>query len=988
MSTTGATGPAPNEASVAVAAAAERTDQTDLELREGRRQAERRAAQLGVPPKKPNIPGTVLPFGPTGNAGQTWSTGMQGGGSSGPTGDTAPTGDAGTAGNTAVQGGGGSSGPTGAQAGPNAGQARQSATSPSLDFLDDFFGADKRHLVAIKKHEGKKPDIKARHFAATDRAGQQKFIADHNDAGFDLYFSPNQIKGTLHKKATKNDVVEARHLWIDLDPRPGEPLEAERAAMLALLTTDLPQGMPRPNRVIDSGRGYWGYWRLAAPQPVDGSKNKVNGPLTEAVECYGKGIEQAFGDHFADGCRNIDRIARLPGTVNTKTGRLAHVLPDHSHDTPHAIEAFPRGVEHPKDKGAPRKQKFAPSAKYEPIEPDDPLLAKLGDKWLAMLTAADYAAKHGGDRSRAEIAFAAMAVRAGVDDSTIARCLMDQRRRFGSNTRAWERLLARVIEKAHQYADNPVLEEMNRNYAAGFIGSKFRIAKFDLHPRYPLQRNVEFISKDDFINGVRYPAVEAPKFDKAGKPDGTKTEPRGAYWLGLSGRSEFDAVTFQPGAPPIIEVERTGGVHRTINTYSGFSVVPDHVDSPAKCAKYLAHIHDNIAGADKALYKYVLDWMASGVQHPDDPGRSALSLRGVPGCGKGVFALGYGRLFGKHFLHATHRDHVVGKFNAHQAETCLIFVDEALYAEIAADAQILKTMTSETTKLLERKGIDPIQIDNFARQIFATNAEHPIQIEYNDRRYPAIYVREDKSFANEPDEQRKADKRKAYFIPILDEMKNGGSEALLGFLLDRDIRGFNAEAIPETAERRQQKLKSAPAGDKIVIDFAQDACLPGALKNRPWIARAHADLRLPRHCQTPGLYEGMKARGGTQMAHKSDTALAEIVKAWDFKSKSLGTGRGWEAPPLPALRKAILAKYPGVEFDDRKDWTAEDAPDDDTGLGAAQPSPQPPPQTVADVGKPTEADRDLDERLKQIRSLSGREQVAATIALARDKNLR
>ena len=174
----------------------------------------------------------------------------------------------------------------------------------------------------------------------------------------------------------------------------------------------------------------------------------------------------------------------------------------------------------------------------------------------------------------------------------------------------------------------------------------------------------------------------------------------------MSGRSEFDAVTFKPGAPPIIEVERAGRVHRTINTYSGFSVVPDHVDSAAKCAQYLAHVHDNIAGGDEALYNYILDWMASGVQHPDDPGRSALSLRGVPGCGKGVFALGYGRLFGQHFLHATHRDHVIGKFNAHQAETCLIFVDEALYAEIAADAQILKTMTSETTKLLERKGID------------------------------------------------------------------------------------------------------------------------------------------------------------------------------------------------------------------------------------------------------------------------------------------
>ena len=84
--------------------------------------------------------------------------------------------------------------------------------------------------------------------------------------------------------------------------------------------------------MIDSGRGFWGYWKLDKPAPVDGSQNNVNGPLTETVECYGRGIEQAFGDHFADGCRNIDRIARLPGTVNTKTGRLASVLQEFSHD--------------------------------------------------------------------------------------------------------------------------------------------------------------------------------------------------------------------------------------------------------------------------------------------------------------------------------------------------------------------------------------------------------------------------------------------------------------------------------------------------------------------------------------------------------------------------------------------------------------------------------------------------------------------------------
>ena len=164
MSTIGATGPGATE-DFAAAAAAELTDQTDLEIQESRRQAELRAAQLGVPPKKTNGAGLVLPVrsaaGPTGNTGPMWTGGVHGGGDgrhpiemavqdsggvSGPTRKNAPTGAAGTARNTGVQGGSGSTGPTGTQPGPTGTQARL-----SLDFLDDFFGADKRHLVAIKK---------------------------------------------------------------------------------------------------------------------------------------------------------------------------------------------------------------------------------------------------------------------------------------------------------------------------------------------------------------------------------------------------------------------------------------------------------------------------------------------------------------------------------------------------------------------------------------------------------------------------------------------------------------------------------------------------------------------------------------------------------------------------------------------------------------------------------------------------------------------
>ena len=275
--------------------------QTELEMEAGRRAVARHTwrppGPTGGAPAKSNGGGDVVPF-PAGDR-------MARGAVEEPTAHAAP-------------------------AKPNG----QGITNPALDFLNDFFGTEKRHLVAIKKTKGKGSNIRARHFEASDRAGQQEFIVECSAAGFDLYFSPNPIKGTLHKKATKNDVAEARYLWVDLDPRPGEPIETERAAMLARLTTNLPPGIPRPNYIIDSGRGSWGFWKVAEPQPVGGE-------LTEVVESHGCGIEQAFGA-FADDCHNIDRVARLPGTINTKAGIPARVLCEYSHDTPHAIESFPR----------------------------------------------------------------------------------------------------------------------------------------------------------------------------------------------------------------------------------------------------------------------------------------------------------------------------------------------------------------------------------------------------------------------------------------------------------------------------------------------------------------------------------------------------------------------------------------------------------------------------------------------------------------------
>ena len=150
-------------------------------------------------------------------------------------------------------------------------------------------------------------------------------------------------------------------------------------------------------------------------------------------------------------------------------------------------------------------------------------------------------------------------------------------------------------------------------------------------------------------------------------------------------------------------------------------------------------------------------------------------MRGAHGTGKGVFATEYGKLFGRHFFHITNPVHLTGKFNAHSAEAMFEFADETLNLGDPTIAAIMKTHISERTKMIERKGIDAFQTRSFSVTWFSTNEDHPIIIESTERRYFPLYV------------NPKRAKDKGYFLPLLEQMRNGGRAALLHFLLARNI---------------------------------------------------------------------------------------------------------------------------------------------------------------------------------------------------------
>jgi len=177
-------------------------------------------------------------------------------------------------------------------------------SASALGFLERWCPGGPWVLTAIR------PDRKAvatATFSAATLGAASRWLDEYNGAS-NLYFHVNPTRGPLVKKAEREDVAALAWLHVDIDPRTGEDIEAERVRALGLLTTNLPAGVPPPTVIVFSGGGYQGFWKLAQPLALDGSLEQA-----EDAKLWNLALERAFG---ADHCHNIDRIMRLPGTVN------------------------------------------------------------------------------------------------------------------------------------------------------------------------------------------------------------------------------------------------------------------------------------------------------------------------------------------------------------------------------------------------------------------------------------------------------------------------------------------------------------------------------------------------------------------------------------------------------------------------------------------------------------------------------------------------
>jgi|TARA_R110000823_G_C15950930_1_gene501705 P4 family phage/plasmid primase-like protien len=183
----------------------------------------------------------------------------------------------------------------------------QGDTAAAVDFLGQYtqaIGTDRITLVAIV------PDgfTETRTFDVSD-ASLAQWI-DGYQGKRNLYFTVNEVKGRPSKKPGKADMARAVAVWVDIDPQGGaEDFDAERSRIFCTIEGTCLFSVQEPSFLIDSGGGYQAFWLLEDPIDLDGK----DGNATRQIESLGKQLEDYFR---ADHCRNIDRIMRLPGTIN------------------------------------------------------------------------------------------------------------------------------------------------------------------------------------------------------------------------------------------------------------------------------------------------------------------------------------------------------------------------------------------------------------------------------------------------------------------------------------------------------------------------------------------------------------------------------------------------------------------------------------------------------------------------------------------------
>jgi hypothetical protein len=354
-----------------------------------------------------------------------------------------------------------------------------------------------------------------------------------------------------------------------------------------------------------------------------------------------------------------------------------------------------------------------------------------------------------------------------------------------------------TISKALEYVSRQssdldvLIETMNQVYAVVPIGGKTAILR-------------EFKNESGVIEPI---FMDQSSFNLLTRNRPTDSKATAAnIWLASPQRRQYEKVVFAPE-------ERTPAEY--YNLWRGFAVQPVE----GNCDPYLHFALEVICSHDKAMYEYLINWLAFLVQKPNELPEVAIVLMGGQGTGKNTFIKPLLELMGPHGMETSSINQLVGQFNGHQAEKVLVHANESTWGGNKQSEGTLKALITEPFRAIERKGLDIQVMKNCIHLIVSSNEDWPVAAALDDRRFAFYEV------------SNKRQQNSTYFESIHRWLDSGGPAFLLHYLKNRDISDWHPRNRPDGALGARVRLTSACSVTQWWYQCLEDEALLGDATN-------------------------------------------------------------------------------------------------------------------------------------------------------------
>jgi Family of unknown function (DUF5906) len=664
---------------------------------------------------------------------------------------------------------------------------------------------DQVHLCAI--HPAGNRPVVGRSFRKTE-AGQAaafRWLTEADCKGYGIYFNANEVKplDKGHAKAKEVEVSIVRFLHVDADLPAGtapDDVETVRAELLAKI-----KAAPlEPSLIVNSGNGFGLFWELKEPVPVTAEN------LKDIKACNVALADQLGGDD----CENLDRVMRLPFTVNRpnakkmKAGRvpvLADIVDDDRDLIVYGLDRFARAASADEDKATATKPgRTAYQTIGSPELPETVDLSTL-DESLRSIIENGPPASYAKSRSDAVYSCACDLRRIGWSDGDILFVLtnasngivdhiLDQKQREPLEQASRvimdmnRRNIAQVFGDASEDFGDDEPEEFTppagpltefRDQLAGY--------RYCLDPPSFIRRADKKMISEKTFNGRYAPLVNRiPKLESRYKDNAPKLA------ISQSGLERIDGTCYRPGEPDICG--------NLLNMWQDPKIEP----LPETPTIFLAHMTYLIP--DQRERELALNWLAWCVQKPSEKQMFALLIVDEGGTGKGWIGSMLCVLFGdQNVAMIESGDPVKDMFNGWTLNRQLGFLHELVPDRRVDLASRLKGVITESHIWVNEKFIARFRAENRTNLFCCSNHRDALKIARKDRRWLVVQGASD-PFGVDDNGETTAKTTRYYetLFGCLGTSEAPGDEVrrIKGWLMARDLTEYNGKGLAPLTEMK------------------------------------------------------------------------------------------------------------------------------------------------------------------------------------------